>query len=98
MLYTLRILIFAENNLGHRFHGFLGSFLTNYRKFVSVQFVLFSNPRRKSHTKIHLVKMTPPKMTHVLVLKQARSVVPKIYKELDETFKYVKEFTKQGVG
>ena len=54
------ILIFAENNLGHRFHGFLGSFLTNYRKFVSVQFVLFSNPRRKSHTKIHLVKMTPP--------------------------------------
>lgn len=35
-------------------------------------------------------------MTHVLVLKQARSDVPKICKELDETFKYAKEFTKQG--
>lgn len=37
-------------------------------------------------------------MTHVLVLKQARSVAPKIYEELDETFKYAKEFTKPGVG
>lgn len=50
-LYNLRKLIFAENDfcVGHRFHGFLGCFFffTNSRTFVSVQFVLFSNPLKK---------------------------------------------------
>ena len=37
-------------------------------------------------------------MNLAVVLKQVTQDVPKMYKELDEPFKYTKRFTKQGVG